>query len=170
MEFRLGKAEDLPQIEQIIADAVELMRESGLDQWQKGYPNIDIIRDDQQKHVNYVLAEEGKVLGVVMVQTWGEVSYNQIDGAWLNDEPYGSLHRVCVAKDQKGKGIAGHLFAEGIKILRAKGFKNVRIDTHKDNVRMRHALEKAGFSYCGTIQLVGGPEDGGLRVGYQYTA
>ena len=34
--------------------------------------------------------------------------------------------------------------------------QNLRIDTHEDNVIMRHCIEKAGFRYCGVIHLLSG--------------
>ena len=40
---------------------------------------------------------------------------------------------------------------------------NIRIDTHRDNVIMRHLLEKHGFKYCGIIYL----ENGDERLAYQ---
>ena len=41
--------------------------------------------------------------------------------------------------------------------------RNLRIDTHRDNVVMQHMLDKNGFQYCGIIYL----EDGSERMGYQ---
>ena len=41
--------------------------------------------------------------------------------------------------------------------------RNLRIDTHRDNVVMQHMLDKNGFQYCGIIYL----EDGSERLGYQ---
>ncbi len=44
---------------------------------------------------------------------------------------------------------------------------SIRIDTHQDNKPMLRALEKAGFSRCGTIRLIGGLENGQLRVAFE---
>ena len=40
---------------------------------------------------------------------------------------------------------------------------NIRIDTHRDNLIMRHNLLKHGFTYCGIIYLA----DGAQRLAYQ---
>ena len=40
---------------------------------------------------------------------------------------------------------------------------NLRIDTHRDNVIMRHVIEHYGFTYCGIIYLLNGDE----RLAYQ---
>ena len=40
---------------------------------------------------------------------------------------------------------------------------NLRIDTHRDNVIMRHVIDLYGFTYCGIIYLLNGDE----RLAYQ---
>jgi RimJ/RimL family protein N-acetyltransferase len=40
---------------------------------------------------------------------------------------------------------------------------NIRIDTHQDNQRMIHLIEKAGFARCGIIYT----RDHSPRVAYQ---
>ena len=167
MKLRLGTRQDLPQLEAIIAAAVEQMREDGIPQWQKGYPNISLIEQDIRLHHNYVLEEDGQVLGMFMLQREDDPSYEKIEGSWLNDEPYLCMHRVCVAKNQKGRGIAAEMFQAGKEIAKSLGFSNMRIDTHEDNKRMRHAVEKAGYQYCGKIYLTDGAEAGQPRVAYQ---
>ena len=39
MEFRKSELEDIPAIMQIINKAKIFLRDAGIDQWQKGYPN-----------------------------------------------------------------------------------------------------------------------------------
>lgn len=41
--------------------------------------------------------------------------------------------------------------------------RNIRIDTHRDNVIMQHNLAKHGFTYCRIIYLLSGDE----RLAYQ---
>ena len=90
-----------------------------------------------------------------------------IDGRWLTDGAYASMHRVCVADGCKGKGIAGRMFAYGFELAKIAGFEAVRIDTHPGNLPMQKALGKAGFEACGEIRLAGGCEDGALRIGFE---
>ncbi len=40
---------------------------------------------------------------------------------------------------------------------------NIRIDTHQNNKRMQHLLEKNGFTYCGIILT----EEQAPRLAYQ---
>lgn len=71
-----------------------------------------------------------------------EADYAVIDGAWLNDEPYFAFHRVCVSEAHKGKGLAASLFSYSEAFAKEKGVRNIRIDTHPDNLSMQKALAK----------------------------
>ena len=86
-----------------------------------------------------------------------EPTYKEIyDGNWLDDSPYYVVHRLASTVSSRGvfkdvmdycMGVAG----------------NLRIDTHRDNVIMRHVIERYGFTYCGIIYLLSGDE----RLAYQ---
>ena len=167
MEFRNSCLQDVPQLEQIVRDAVEQLRAAGVPQWQKGYPNREIILQDIEQGVGYVMAEGGLVLGMLTILTSPEPSYAEIDGAWPDDAPYASLHRVCVAKGHKGRGIAGAMFAAAEPICRRLGFSSIRIDTEPHNLPMQQAVMKAGYRPCGMLKIVRNVEAGDPRIGYQ---
>ena len=60
------------------------LRESGIDQWQNNYPNEEIVQEDIARGNNYILVEDGKVIGTVVLSFAEEESYKQIyDGQWL---------------------------------------------------------------------------------------
>lgn len=71
-------------------------------------------------------------------------------GAWIDDElPYATIHRLASTMDSHG--VASACFDWCWSQIH-----NLRIDTHEDNVIMRHCIEKAGFRYCGIIHLLNG--------------
>ena len=167
MEFMQAEVRHLEELYRITEEGKAQLKRLGLDQWQKGYPNRTIWEEDIRQGTAWVAVEKGRVLGAFMFQTAPELSYAEIDGAWLTDGAYGSLHRVCVADAAKGHGVAGALFRQGLVLTEAAGLPALRIDTHPGNLPMRRALEKAGFTPCGTIILQEGCEAGGVRVAYE---
>ena len=168
MEFTLAKQEHFAALCAITEDAKAQLKGLGLDQWQKGYPNEAVWASDIEKGISWVAVENGEVLGAFMFQTAPESSYAKIDGAWLTEgTAYASLHRVCVAEAHKGKGVVGQMFRHAFDLAKKAGLPSVRIDTHPGNRPMQRALEKAGFTLCGTIYLIGGSEDGDHRVAYE---
>ena len=170
MEFRVAAAEHLPALCKIVEDAKAQLKRMGVDQWQKGYPNRQQLIEDAEAGIGYVAELDGRIVGVCMVMSTEELSYRTIrDGQWMTaaDSGYVTVHRCAVAADCRGQGVIGFIFRSAMDMARAIGAPSVRLDTHLENLTMQHALEKNGFTRCGIINLVGGAEDGCLRVGYE---
>ena len=167
MEFIIAESRHLEDMCRITEEAKAQLRGLGLDQWQKGYPSREVWVEDIKNQMAWLAVEDDKVLGVFAFQTTPDVSYGEIDGEWLTNTSYASMHRVCVSDDSKGKGVAGKMFAHGFAMAKELGFASARIDTHPQNLPMQRALQKAGFESCGTIRLVGGCENGDLRIAFE---
>lgn len=168
MEFRIAREKDLERMCEITAQAKAGLKRMGLDQWQSGYPSREIWEDDIKNQCTYVAVEEDTILGLFAFQTTPDVSYYDIfGGKWQTDGPSAAMHRVCVAEDVKGRGVAGKMFAQGFHMAKTLGFVSVRIDTHPGNLPMQKALGKAGFQKCGEIHLAAGPEKGALRIAFE---
>ena len=167
MEFITAKREHIDEMCQITDDAKAQLKRLGLDQWQKGYPSREVWESDADLGCTQLAVENGKIMGIFAFQTTPDASYYEIDGEWLSDGAYASMHRVCVAEGAKGKGVAGQMFAHGFEMAKELGFSAMRIDTHPGNFPMQRALKKAGFVPCGEIRLVGGCEDGDLRIEFE---
>ena len=170
--IRKATDKDIDELCRIADEGKWQLKRIGIDQWQKGYPNREIWEDDVTKGLAWVVEKEGKVIAAFTLLTEPEPSYDVIDGAWLTGDirNYASLHRVCVADEAKGQGVAGELFAFSLEKTRELHLPSLRIDTHPGNKPMRRAVEKAGFLFCGDIRIIGGCEDGGERVAYEMLA
>ena len=158
MRIRKTVEADLCRIGEIYENAKKFMRESGNpNQWNSGTPNIETARADMEAGVGYVAVDDNDIGAVFMFSQGGEPTYAKIyEGAWLSDAPYGVIHRIAVA--EQGKGIIGFCIDQCFDRC-----KNLRIDTHRDNLPMQRALTKRGFRYCGIIYL----ENGDERFAYQ---
>lgn len=157
MEIRIAKYEDLNTIESIFENARKYMRANGnLKQWADGYPYTETILADINAQVCYVCEENGEIIGVFSLLNGPDKTYSYILGSgWLNGEEYGVIHRIAVNNNRHGVASECIKFAEN-------RYKNLRIDTHKDNKPMRSFLKKHGFSECGIIYL----ENGDERIAY----
>ena len=165
MEFITARPEHLEDMWRITLDAKAQLKGLGLDQWQKGYPSLEVWQQDFVDETGLLAVEDGQVLAACAYLTTHDPSYTTIDGAWLTGDirAYGSLHRVCVADQAKGKGVAGKLFAHAFAITKAAGLPSVRIDTHPGNLPMQKTLAKNGFMRCGIVILPGDPAVRGSR-------
>lgn len=167
MEFTIITPAQVDRLCEITDQAKRQLRGLGIDQWQKGYPSRETWEQDVRDACAYLALENGKVIGAFALKADAELSYAQIEGRWLTDGPYASVHRLCVADGEKGKGVAGRMLAFAGEAAVASGLTSVRIDTHPGNTPMRRTLEKAGFEYCGIIRLAEGCERGDMRVAFE---
>lgn len=155
-QVRNANPEDFPRILEIYAYAREFMAKTGNPkQWGNSYPPIPMLEEDIRLGNLYVV-KDNDIHGVFAYFTEPDPTYSYIeDGAWLNDAPYGTIHRVA-ADGSKGVFTAVLAFAESRN-------PHVRIDTHHDNKVMQHVLAKHGFTRTGIIYL----EDGDPRIAYE---
>lgn len=150
--IRRANKEDIKCIMPIYEAAKEKMRADGnLHQWSDKYPDEETLLNDIARGELYIAHDGNEIYGVFMLSFSGEDTYKEIQGAWINDEPYAVIHRI--ASFGKGK----NLLKDVIDFAFEKT-NNIRIDTHEDNNIMRTLLKKLGFIYTGIIHLKNGDE------------
>jgi predicted GNAT family N-acyltransferase len=149
----------------IIKDAIDFLKEQGIDQWQNGYPNAEVIISDIKNGYGYVLVDNNNnIVATASVSFDGEPTYQKIyDGTWLSDHPYSVIHRIAVAKDVKGKSISSILIKQIEDLSKKNNIYSIKIDTHKENKRMQKVIASNQFQYCGIIYL----EDKSERLAYE---
>lgn len=157
MEVREATHQDIDIILGIIDQARQIMRESGnMTQWSDGYPSKEIITEDIDNNHAFVCVRDNEVVGYFcfMAGEDPDPNYSVIEGGqWLDNEPYGVIHRL--ASGRKAKGIAKTAFDFAFSQI-----KNIRVDTHHENIPMQNYLKKTGFAYCGIIYVGdGSPRD-----------
>lgn len=151
---------DLTRIIEIFDKARSFMRRTGnMSQWTGGYPSADILMNDIRQGNNYVIVRDEIVVGTFAFILGPDSTYSTIEGRWLDDRPYGTIHRI--ASDGSARGVADTCLEACRKII-----NNIRIDTHRDNKVMLKWIERSGFSYCGIIHLA----DGSPRMAFQLIA
>lgn len=150
--IRRANKNDLISIMPIYEAAKAKMRADGnMHQWSDTYPDEETLLADIARGELYLACEDDEIYGVFMLSFSGEETYKDIQGAWLNDEPYAVIHRIA----SLGKG--RNLLKDAIDFAFAST-DNIRIDTHEDNNIMRSLLNKLGFVYTGIIHLKSGDE------------
>lgn len=150
MEIRKAQATDLERLMEVYAAAREIMRRSGNpNQWGSEKPPRSAIEEDIRSGNGYVVLDGGVLCGAFAFLKGEDPTYGFIEGAWLNDEPYGTVHRLASDGTRRGILEACLRFCE-------EEVDNVRVDTHEDNRIMRHLLAKYGYTECGIIYLANG--------------
>ena len=165
MTIRRTKPEDIVSLCRIFDEARKTIAALGIDQWQNGYPSVDVIEDDISKEQSFCVTDDSKMIATFALILGGEPTYNKIyEGKWLDaDAEYVAMHRVAIAVACRGRGVSTKIIEFAESETRKLGRDYLRIDTHRGNVVMRRMLEKHGFLYRGIIYL----ENGDERVAYE---
>ncbi len=157
--IRLSSPSDIDCIMEVYDSAKYYMRTCGnFKQWIGGYPDKETILNDISRHCHYLAEDdEGNILMVFTFIIGEDPTYKIIEnGAWLNDKPYGTIHRIASSGRQRGMLKASVRYCSQM-------IDNIRIDTHADNGPMQNALHRLNFSFCGIIYVA----DGSPRLAFQ---
>ena len=162
MEIRHSAETDLRRIMKIYEYARHFMAEHGNpNQWgPTNWPPEKLIRSDIAEGNSYVCICEERIVGTFFFKHGKDIgpTYHSIEnGAWLDDSPYGVIHRLA------GDGTVNGIGKCCIKWA-FKQCGHLRVDTHGDNRVMQNLLQKSGFHYCGIIYVI---EDSYPRLAYE---
>ena len=170
-EPRRAEIADMDALLDILEQAKAYLRESGVDQWQEGYPNREALAADIEAGRGWLFecVDNGEAAGYECVAMTPEVCYREIDGAWLTEgENYAVIHRAMAAARYRGTRLAAEMFSFAAELAAGMGRLSVRVDTHRDNKAMNRLCEKQGFSYCGVVDLgLVDPASDSLRNAYE---
>jgi len=164
-EIRLAARTDLPRICEIYQAARDYMARNGnASQWGGIHPRPILLESDIENGQLYVMLSGGVIHGVFAFIIGTDPTYLEIeDGCWIDDDPYGTIHRI--ASDGKCRGVFKACIEFCLKMI-----GNIRIDTHSDNKKMQELLKDNGFAKCGTIYVTDSAGERSPRIAYQYRA
>ena len=153
--FRKAIVSDMSQIWTIIQQAIVRRKNDGSQQWQDGYPNEDVIKQDIAKGIGYVLTDDNTIIGYAAILFNDEPAYELIKGTWLTNEEFIVVHRVAITDNYIGKGLAQKIFLFTEDLAIENKIFSIKVDTNFDNIPMLKILEKLGYSYCGEVSFRG---------------
>lgn len=147
---------------EIYKHARQFMKEHGNpNQWgPTNWPPEELIHSDIAAGNSYVCTCGERIVGTFFFTQGRDIepTYRAIEnGAWMDDRPYGVIHRL--ASDGTMSGVGSFCIAWAFKQC-----GHLRADTHGDNRVMQNLLKKNGFVYCGIIYV---EEDNYPRLAYE---
>jgi len=164
---RRAEMRDLSTIIETVAQARAAIATLGIDQWQDGYPEPEVLEDDIRRGVGIVFESDGCIAGYMVALCEPEPIYDSIDGAWRTQgNRYLTVHRVAIGNSFRRTGLGKAMLGWAEEYARECGMISVRADTHRGNRAMRGLLEKIGYAYCGDViyEVTAGDP---LRVAYE---
>ena len=153
-KIRKPTKKDLPAIMEMINDAKTALKAAKVDQWQDGYPNEEIIKQDIESGNAHLVIEGNKAVGYGVLEFGKEPAYAKIyKGKWQSNDPYATIHRVVVHHEHKGKGVSRFLFSHFEQLCILHDTSWLRIDTHEKNAPMNKLIIKSGFTRSGAVYI-----------------
>ena len=138
---RKSEYKDLDRMKEIFSAARKYMRESGNpNQWGDDRPDMEQVKRDIDVGNSYIIESNGEAVGTFAFIRGIDPTYLKIEGAWIDDASYGTIHRI--ASDGSMKGV----FETALRFAESFG-EDVRIDTHEDNQTMLHLIEKKRYQH-----------------------
>ena len=157
MIIREARIEDMERLLEIYEIAKAFMRQTGnLHQWNSSYPSRELLEGDIEAHHLFVMEEEHVIHSVFAFSIGEDPTYKEIEGAWLDDSTYGTIHRIA------SDGTMHQVFNKVVNFCEER-CAHLRADTHEDNKVMQKVILRNGFIETGIIYIA----DGTPRIAYE---
>ena len=145
-----AKISEISDILTIIKACSSFMINKGIFQWNEQYPSKEAFLEDLERNELYVLKNENKLIGTIVVSTLMDKEY--IPVKWLTkNENNIYIHRLAIHPDFQSKGYAQKLMDFGENYAKQYGFTSVRLDTFSQNKRNQQFYETRGYQKLGSI-------------------
>lgn len=148
--IRKANISELNSVYQLSIKAKAKMLDEGLNQWVGDYPHLSQFEMDCQNGGLYIYIEDGKILASISILAENDLPYKDID--WASDDGL-VIHRLFVDPEFHHKGLGQELFKWAIKLGKEEN-KNIKVDTHPDNLKMQNLIMKMQFKYVGYLKSI----------------
>ena len=158
---------ELPDAVNVIAEGRRAIASLGIDQWQDGHPTAETLKTDILQKRLFGAYDENGLCAVAAFCAGEEPCYAAIDGRWVQNEPYLTVHRMAALDRSRHTGAAAALMRAAERCARELGLSALRADTHRGNAVMRRFLTKQGFVLCGVVDYSPDISGDPLRAAYE---
>ncbi len=148
-----GKASEIEAIIALTKACGKNLRENGIDQWDQNYPNFENIINDIKTETLFTYKLNNELVGIVVLNEMQDPEYAEINWRTPLDSKNLVIHRLAVAPNHQGKGIARKImdFAEHFAVQ--NNYDSIRLDTFSQNMRNQKFYLNRGYKELGSVFL-----------------
>lgn len=125
--------------------------EKGFYQWDKTYPNMEIILSDIEKGWLFGGFENDFLISLIAITEDEPEEYHNLN--WSSKAPYKIIHRLCVDTKHLRKGYAKEMMKFTENYCSNNQIHSIRLDTYTPNSGARKFYAKLGYSKIGEINF-----------------
>ena len=148
-----GKVSEVESIIALTKACGKKLRDSGINQWDEHYPNLESIENDIQTDTLFTYKIGVEIIGIIVLNETQDVEYAEIN--WLTPRSSKNIivHRLAVSPLHQGKGIARKImeFAEDFALK--NNYDSIRLDTFSQNPRNQKFYLNRGYKKLGSVYL-----------------
>jgi ribosomal protein S18 acetylase RimI-like enzyme len=143
---------DITPIMELIQEAVRVMNEGGLHQWDDQYPNVDIITEDIAAKSLHKITADGKIAGIIVLSEEYFPGYDKLK--WEDEgSKFLIVHRLCVHPDFQGQGLAKKLMTFAEEYAMSHYYTSIRLDTFTGNQIALGLYDSIGYRRVGLVRF-----------------
>ncbi|MBK8900757.1 MAG: GNAT family N-acetyltransferase [Anaerolineaceae bacterium] len=141
IDTKLARADDLPLVMAILAEAAAWLKAKGIDQWPS-----PLNEHWQRRMAEDIQREEVYTVGVVKNRL-GIVRFTWADPYWSDDNLAGYVHSMAIRSNMHGQNLGGMMLFWAMMKAKREGKQFLRLDCLAGNGRLRRYYEAHGFLY-----------------------
>ncbi|MEL6916616.1 MAG: GNAT family N-acetyltransferase [Bacteroidota bacterium] len=148
--IRHAKISEINDILDLTKACAAYMIEKDIYQWNEHYPSKEAFEKDMKRNELYVLVNDGKIQGIIVISTLMDEEYVPIE--WLTPNTNNIyIHRLAIHPKYQGKGYAQKLMDYAEAYAKENKLTSVRLDTFSQNKRNQKFYERRGYQRLGDI-------------------
>ena len=148
--IRKANHNDIDAILKMTSACANYMISKGIYQWNDIYPSRSAFENDIKRDELYVLENDSKLIGCIVISTFMDQEY--IPVKWLTKNKNNIyIHRLAVHPDLQGKGYAQKLMDYAKTHAIENNYTSIRLDTFSQNPRNQKFYELRGYKRLGNI-------------------
>ena len=151
--IRKGSKEDVKAAADVYEEQLQFERDHGVQtNWKSGvYPTLSVAKQGAEADSLYVLEEDGRVRGSMILNCEQAPEYGGIDWSYeARPEDVLVIHTLCLAPSSARHGYGQAMVAFAEQMGKDMGCAVIRLDTWVGNKRARRLYTKAGFRFAGS--------------------
>ena len=145
-----AQVSEVAEILELTRACAKAMMAQNIFQWNEHYPSQEAFENDIERGELFVLKQENKLIGTVIISTHMDEEYVPIEWLTQNTNNY-YIHRLAVHPNYQHKGYARQLMDYAEAFAKAKKAASIRLDTFSQNHRNQRFYEARGYQRLGSI-------------------
>ena len=151
MEIQAIGLTEFKTVLQFYREITSDLRQKGIKQWDRYYPNRFILKEDLKKGNLFGIMKDNQLIGAVVVDANQSKKYRDLH--WEDGEGKPAIiHRLAVHPSYQGMGYGKNLLQFAEKQALTKGYTSIRLDVFGVNNGAVNMYERAGYQTRGIIR------------------